>query len=334
MIELIADLIARGSAYETPDGVYLDSSTVPGYGLLTHQSLDDLRAGARVDVVDDKRSHLDFALWKRAKPGEPSWPSPFGEGRPGWHTECVVMSLDLLGEGFDIHGGGLDLVFPHHENERAQAVALDLHFAAHWLHHGFVTASGEKMSKSLGNFRTLTDLISSVDPRSYRLLVLRSKYRSPLEATDDLFVEASTAIARLDALARRFEDTVGNESEAAVALRQAFIAAMEDDLDTPLAVSHLFEALRAANALDDAGDARAAAALAATVLELFGALGLEPGGVSGEVPTDVASSVREMDRARADRDFARADQIRAELEGAGWHVENTSEGTRVHRAPH
>jgi cysteinyl-tRNA synthetase len=332
MIELISDLISQGSAYEAADGVYLESSTVPSYGLLTHQSLDDLRAGARVDVVEDKRSHLDFALWKRAKPGEPSWPSPFGDGRPGWHTECVVMSLELLGEGFDIHGGGLDLVFPHHENERAQAVALGLHFAAHWLHHGFVTASGEKMSKSLDNFRTLTELVSSVDPRSYRLLVLRSKYRSPLEATDDLFEEATTAIGRLDALARRFGQATPSESEAASGLRSAFISAMDDDLDTPLAVSHLFEALRSANALADSGDDSAAAALAAMVLELFAALGLEPASDSLEVPDDVVSRVREMDQARADREFGRADQIRAELEAERWRVENTAEGTRVHRA--
>jgi cysteinyl-tRNA synthetase len=332
MIELISDLIARGSAYETADGVYFESSTVPSYGLLTHQSLDDLRAGARVDVVEDKRSHLDFALWKRAKPGEPSWPSPFGDGRPGWHTECVVMSLEKLGEGFDIHGGGLDLVFPHHENERAQAVALGLHFAAHWVHNGFVTASGEKMSKSLDNYRTLTELVSSVDPRSYRLLVLRSKYRSPLEATDDLFEEATTAIGRLDALARRFAHTTSSESGEAAALRSAFIAAMDDDLDTPLAVSHLFEALRSANALGDAGDEAAAAALAAMVLELFAALGLDAADGSREVPADVVSHVKEMDQARADREFGRADQIRAELEAEGWRVENTAGGTRVHRA--
>jgi cysteinyl-tRNA synthetase len=331
MIELIAELLKGGSAYETEDGVYLESSTVPSYGFLTHQSLDDLRAGARVDVVEDKKSHLDFALWKRVKPGEPSWPSPFGDGRPGWHTECVVMSLDLLGEGFDIHGGGLDLVFPHHENERAQAVALGLGFAAHWLHHGFVTASGEKMSKSLGNFRTLTDLVSEVDPRSYRLLVLRSKYRSPLEATDDLFEEATTAIGRLDSLARRFGDRTGYESAEASALRAAFIAAMEDDLDTPLAVSHLFEALRAANALGDAGDEAVAASLAAMVLDLFGSLGLEARDDSAAIPTDVFLRVSEMDRARADRDFSLADQLRAELEAAGWHVENTPAGTRVQR---
>jgi cysteinyl-tRNA synthetase len=253
-------------------------------------------------------------------------------GDPGWHTECVVMSLELLGEGFDIHGGGLDLVFPHHENERAQAVALGLRFAAHWLHHGFVTASGEKMSKSLGNFRTLTELVSSVDPRSYRLLVLRSKYRSPLEATDDLFEEAATAIGRLDALARRFGRAASGEDEAADALRSAFIAAMEDDLDTPLAVSHLFEALRSANTLGDAGDEDVASSLAAMVLELFAALGLEPPNDSAEVPEDVSWRVGEMDQARADREFGRADQIRAELEAEGWRVENTAEGTRVHRA--
>jgi cysteinyl-tRNA synthetase len=332
MIALISDLVSRGSAYETADGVYLESSTVPSYGLLTHQSLEDLRAGARVDVVEDKRSHLDFALWKRAKPGEPSWPSPFGDGRPGWHTECVVMSLELLGEGFDIHGGGLDLVFPHHENERAQAVALGLDFAAHWMHHGFVTASGEKMSKSLDNYRTLTDLVKEVDPRSYRLLVLRSKYRSPLEATDDLFEEAATAIGRLDALARRFGQATPVETEAAAVLKAEFIAAMDDDLDTPLAVSHLFEALRNANALGDAGDEAAASALAAMVLELFAALGLDPADTSEEVPDDVSSRVEEMDQARADREFARADQIRAELESEGWRVENTPGGTRVHRA--
>ncbi|HEY5271907.1 MAG TPA: cysteine--tRNA ligase [Acidimicrobiales bacterium] len=332
MITLISELIAHGNAYETADGVYLESSTVASYGLLTHQSLDDLRAGARVDVVEDKRSHMDFALWKRAKPDEPSWPSPFGDGRPGWHTECVVMSLELLGQGFDIHGGGLDLVFPHHENERAQAVALGLHFAAHWVHNGFVTASGEKMSKSLDNYRTLTELVATVDPRSYRLLVLRSKYRSPLEATDDLFEEAATAIGRLDALARRFAQVAVSESEAAGALRSAFIAAMDDDLDTPLAVSRLFEALRSANSLGDAGDESAAAALAAMVLELFAALGLEPADVAEEVPEVVNSLVREMDQARSDREFARADQIRAELEAEGWRVENTAEGTRIHRA--
>ncbi len=178
MIDLIGQLVERGVAYETDDGVYFDAGSVADYGLLARQSLDSLRAGARVEVDDDKRSPIDFALWKKAKPGEPSWPSPWGDGRPGWHTECVVMSLDLLGDGFDLHGGGQDLAFPHHENERAQAVALGHTFARHWMHNGFVEIDGEKMSKSRGNFTNLLDLIQSSDPRAYRLLVLRSHYRS------------------------------------------------------------------------------------------------------------------------------------------------------------
>ncbi|HXB36733.1 MAG TPA: cysteine--tRNA ligase, partial [Acidimicrobiales bacterium] len=174
MVALVADLLARGIAYETSDGVYLDVSQVDGYGLLARQSLDSLRAGARVEENEEKRSPLDFAVWKKAKVGEPSWKAPWGAGRPGWHTECVVMSLDLLGDGFDLHGGGRDLAFPHHENERAQAVAEGRPFARHWVHNGWVEVEGTKMSKSLGNFTSLTDLLSRVDGRAYRVLVLRA----------------------------------------------------------------------------------------------------------------------------------------------------------------
>jgi cysteinyl-tRNA synthetase len=160
MVELIERLVAAGFAYETSDGVYFQSEKVEGYGLLARQSIDSLQAGARVEANDEKRSPVDFVLWKKAPAGAPAvWPSPWGDGRPGWHTECVVMSLDLLGDGFDIHGGGQDLAFPHHENERAQAVALGNRFATHWVHNGFVEVEGEKMSKSLGNFTDLLDLI-------------------------------------------------------------------------------------------------------------------------------------------------------------------------------
>ena len=178
------------------------------YGLLAHQSLDSLRSGARVEVNEEKRSPLDFALWKKAKPGEPSWPSPFGAGRPGWHTECVVMSLALLGEGFDLHGGGQDLIFPHHENERAQAVALGKGFARHWMHHGMVEASGgEKMSKSLGNVLLLSTLFEQgLDPRAYRLLVLRSHYRAPIVVTAETLDDAAVALQRVDALSRRLAE--------------------------------------------------------------------------------------------------------------------------------
>src|SRR6202789_4335921 len=204
MVTLLRDLVGRGTAYETPDGVYLEVSKVEGYGLLAQQSLESLQAGARVEANADKRSPLDFALWKKAKSGEPAWDSPWGPGRPGWHTECVVMSLDLLGDGFDLHGGGRDLAFPHHENERAQAVAEGRPFAQHWVHNGWVEVDGTKMSKSLGNFTSLTDLLTRCDERAYRLLVLRAHYRSPVEVTAPTLADAEKALDRLDGLARRF----------------------------------------------------------------------------------------------------------------------------------
>ena len=184
MIALVEELVDRSRAYVTSDGVYLSVETVEGYGLLARQSLDEMRAGGgdRDLVGEEKRSPADFVLWKVAKPGEPSWDSPWGPGRPGWHTECVVMSLDLLGEGFDIHGGGQDLAFPHHENERAQAVALSKRFATHWVHNGFVEVGGEKMSKSLGNFTNLLDLIETVDPAC--VPAARAAVALPLAARD------------------------------------------------------------------------------------------------------------------------------------------------------
>ncbi|MFV0309578.1 MAG: cysteine--tRNA ligase, partial [Desertimonas sp.] len=189
MVATIARLVELGKAYQTEDGVYLSVETVEGYGLLVHQSLEDLVAGGgdrEVVGAELKHNPADFALWKLAKPGEPAWPSPWGAGRPGWHTECVVMSLDLLGEGFDLHCGGLDLRFPHHENERAQAVALGKRFANHWMHHGFIVdAEGEKMSKSLGNVSNLLDLLERYDGRTYRMLLLQSHYRSPITITLD-----------------------------------------------------------------------------------------------------------------------------------------------------
>ena len=329
MVELVAGLVEAGRAYETSDGVYLSVDAVPGYGLLARQSLDSLRAGARVDVVEEKRSPLDFALWKKAKPGEPTWPSPWGDGRPGWHTECVVMSLDLLGEGFDLHGGGIDLAFPHHENERAQAVAAGRTFARRWAHNGHVQVSGEKMSKSLGNFRTLTELLEAVDPRAYRLVVLQSHYRAPVEVTAATLDVAQRTLAGLDGFARRVADLApGSPSPDAL---DRFRAAMDDDLDTPRAMAELAGLVRAANTALDAGDAAGAAPLAAAVGEMANALGLELTGASEDVPPDVAALVTGRDEARARRDFAGADAIRTRLEGLGWVVEDTPQGTRVRR---
>jgi cysteinyl-tRNA synthetase len=343
MVEVVAELVARGVAYETSDGVYLSVADVPGYGLLARQPLESLRAGARVEAGEEKRSPLDFVLWKKAKPGEPTWPSPWGPGRPGWHTECVVMSLDLLGDGFDIHGGAIDLIFPHHENERAQAVALGRDFAHHWVHNGWVTVDGEKMSKSLGNFTSLDDFLSRADARAYRLLVLRSHYRSPIEITPDTVAQAEAQVTRLDELARRFDlddplaatpfvrdpGTTGvPERDEAVA---RFRAAMDDDLDTPGALAGVFELVRRANTVADGSGTDAARPLAAAVVEICAAMGLRLRRGSGELDSETAGLVAERDDARARRDFARADAVRDELTGRGWLVEDTPAGTRVRR---
>ncbi|HXC19488.1 MAG TPA: cysteine--tRNA ligase [Acidimicrobiales bacterium] len=342
MIELISSFLENDLAYVISDGVYLDVSRVPDYGLLAGQPLDSLRAGARVEAVEEKRSPLDFALWKNAKPGEPSWAAPFGEGRPGWHTECVVMSLGLLGDDFDLHCGGLDLKFPHHENERAQAVAAGRVFSRHWSHNGLVMVEGEKMSKSLGNFTSLINLAETSDPRAYRLLVLRSHYRSPLEVTNDTIADAERALARLDALARRFELPVlaGETLEVAsnhrfvgdgIALYEEVSAVLDDDLKTPLAVAMLFDALAAANTAADAGDEERGRGLADAVNVLFGALGLALHSKEDAVDPHSADLVTRRDEARAAKDWAEADRLRNELVTLGWVVEDSSAGTLIRR---
>ncbi len=330
MVELVDELVEKGAAYEAPDGVYFVPQVVADYGLLARQSIENLVAGAWVEVDEAKRSSIDFALWKRAKPGEPSWDSPWGPGRPGWHTECVVMSLDLLGEGFDIHGGGQDLAFPHHENERAQAVADGKVFARHWVHNGFVEVEGEKMSKSLGNFTNLTDLIASTDPRAYRLLVLRAHYRGPVEVDRATTADASAALERLDAFARRTRDLVSGAAPDAAALDR-FRDAMDDDLDTPRVAAQLFELVRDVNSRLDAGDVPGAAPLAAAVWEICGAVGLELRAEGDELPAEIAALVEEREAARRDRDFARADELRDRLGEEGWHVEDRAEGPEVRR---
>ncbi len=338
MVALVRDLVERGVAYETSDGVYLSVDRVDGYGLLARQSLDSLRSGARVEPGEEKRSPLDFVLWKKAKPGEPTWESPWGPGRPGWHTECVVMALDLLGDGFDIHGGGIDLAFPHHENERAQAVATGRTFARHWVHNGHLVTGGEKMSKSLGNFTSLTDLLARTDGRAYRLLLLRSHYRSQVEVSPATVADAEEALAGLDALARRFDTGPVAAGTAAQALAlgadfdavASFMTSMDDDLGTPAAVAGIFELARRANVAADAGDEDEGRRLALTVTLLCGALGVPLHGwpVLDDATADL---VAERDAARTARDWAGADVIRSRLEADGWVVEDGPEGTRLHR---
>jgi cysteinyl-tRNA synthetase len=333
MVAMIGELVDRGRAYVTEDGVYLSARSVEDYGLLAHQSLDDMLVGGgdrEVVGAEAKRDPADFVLWKLAKPGEPSWPSPWGEGRPGWHTECVVMSLGLLGEGFDLHSGGLDLKFPHHENERAQAVALGKRFANHWMHHAFVTdASGEKMSKSLGNYDNLLDLIEQVDPRAYRMVLLQAHYRSPVYVGRDRLEAAARSLGRLDALGRRSSTWPDAEPDAGVL--DAFSARMDDDLDTPGAMAVAFDAVTRANAAADADDVGLAASLAAAVFSACRAVGLDVR-AEDEIPEDVDAQVRALDAARTAKDYATADAIRAALQAGGWVVETTSSGTTVRRA--
>jgi cysteinyl-tRNA synthetase len=332
MVDMIGRLIDSAKAYTTDDGVYLSVEEVPDYGLLAHQSIDDLLSGAgdrEVFGASNKRHPADFALWKFTKPGEPSWSSPWGDGRPGWHSECVVMSLELLGDGFDLHCGGMDLKFPHHENERAQAVALGREFARHWMHNGFVVDSeGEKMSKSLGNVSNLLDLVELYDPRAYRLVLLQTHYRSPVRVGQDNIDAAVNALAGLDSFASRTADVArGAPSDPAVIDR--FKNLMDNDLDTPSATALLFDTVRQANAALDAGQDQAAN-LTAAALEICAAFGLDLKSAT-DLPADILERAAALDRARADKDFATADALRQGLTDEGWIVETTKSGTSVRR---
>ncbi len=332
MVDMIATLIGRDAAYVTDDGVYLSIAAVPDYGLLAHQSVDDMLSGGgdrEVFGAGNKKHPADFALWKFTKPSEPAWPSPWGEGRPGWHSECVVMSLELLGEGFDLHCGGADLRFPHHENERAQAVALGKTFANHWMHNGFVVdLEGEKMSKSLGNVMNLLDLLEKYDARAYRMLLLQTHYRSPVRVGQDNIDSCVAALAGLDSFAARTASYAGGVADRDIVAM--FRASMDNDLDTPAAMALVFDTVRRANIATDSGKDAAVPAMRAAVIELLESLGLSLS--SGEDnDDDIIAKGRALDEARAAKDFATADAIRIELQNLGYLVETFKEGTRIRR---
>ncbi len=351
IIGMIETLVAKGFAYETEDGVYFDVSRQPDYGKLSHHNLDDLESGAseRVSGETDKRNSMDFALWKKKKENEPYWPSPWGDGRPGWHIECSAMIRQYLGVTIDIHGGGQDLIFPHHENEIAQSEAANgKPFVRYWLHNGFINVDQEKMSKSAGNFFTVRDLSQQFDYLVLRFFMLGGHYRMPINFTAELLTAAQngwnrikTCLENLDFVAgHAAEKPEGAEAEAVsealdkacADYRQAFIEAMDDDLNTADALAAIFELVRQANTAAacpgiDAGVLRRAGK---TLAELLDVLGLRPAEETA-VPEAIMALVAARIAAKKAKDFPKADAIRAEIQQMGYIVADTPQGPKVSR---
>jgi cysteinyl-tRNA synthetase len=338
ILELITALVERGAAYPAGGDVYFSVRAFPDYGKLSGRRPDELRAGARIAPDERKRDPLDFVLWKAAKPGEPSWSSPWGPGRPGWHIECSAMSTRYLGADFDIHTGGTDLQFPHHENEIAQwEAATGQPFARHWLHNGMLTLDQTKMSKSLGNIISLSEAIDRYGAGTLRMYYLRAHYRKPIEFGEARLEEAAAAYERLAGFLRAtraldVDETSGVGDEA----RAAFREAMDDDLATPRALAGIFDLVATGNQHLDAGRAGAAAAARDAVTELAGVLGFdfaeEARGDQQLVDGLVGELVALRDDARSQRDFATSDRIRDRLHKLGIELEDSRDGTRWYLA--
>ncbi|EHY89193.1 cysteine--tRNA ligase [Saccharomonospora azurea] len=331
MIELIQRLIDSGHAYAAGGDVYFSVASFDGYGALSGQRMEDVQQGE--SQAEGKRDHRDFTLWKGSKPGEPSWPTPWGPGRPGWHLECSAMATAYLGSEFDIHGGGVDLVFPHHENERAQSLAAGDGFARYWLHNAWVTMSGEKMSKSLGNVVAIPEMLRRYRPVELRAYLIQPHYRSTIEYSDAALSESAQGYRRIEQFLRRVRGSSGDVRVGRVPAE--FAAALDDDLGTPHAFAVLHNTVRDGNAALDASDGDKALELAETVRAMVDVLGIDPlseqwaedtGTEAAALSRLVDAMLADRQQARADRDFALADQIRDRLAAAGISVEDTPNG--------
>lgn len=333
IIRLIQRLLEKGNAYVSENGdVCYEVDTFPEYGKLSHKDIEGLVSGSRVEIVKEKRSPLDFVLWKKAKPGEPSWPSPWGEGRPGWHIECSAMAMHELGEQFDIHGGGLDLQFPHHENEIAQSeAATGKPFANYWLHVGMLQVNGEKMAKSIGNFYTIADVLKEHHPEVIRYFLLSSHYRSPLNYSEENLLNAKKALIRLYQAVKDVPPQT-EDSKLDEYWQVQFNQAMNDDFNTPVALSVLFQLAHEVNKSNSP-------ALAHTLKNLAGILGFlqkDPesflqSGLAEEEKLVIEQLIAERLQARAERNWAKADQIRADLLSKGIELEDGATGTTWRR---
>lgn len=351
IIAMIVKLESKGLAYKAADGsVYFDVSGFREYGKLSGRDTEEMIAGARVDIDENKRDPLDFALWKKSKEGEPWWESPWSKGRPGWHIECSAMSTHLLGPTLDIHGGGRDLVFPHHENETAQSEgAYGVPFVRYWVHNGFVTVSGEKMSKSLGNFLTIRELVKEVHPEALRLLLVSHHYRSPIDFSPDAVQTASQGLIRFYEMLDRVNSTAATAGESRIkplaeSFEQSFDEAMSDDFNTALAVAHIHELTTKINkALDQSPavshqDKAALKSVVSLISDVLGILEETPGefldrikrsgiGETGLTTPEIEALIQERNAARKAKDFQRADEIRDTLKEKGIQLKDAPEGT-------
>ena len=351
MIEIIKELVSAGLAYEVEGDVYFAVDKFPNYGKLSGRTLEDMKAGARVEVDERKHFPMDFALWKKAKPEEPAWESPWGKGRPGWHIECTAMSLKYLGAGFDIHGGGEDLVFPHHENEIAQTEGYlkGQTFAHYWMHNAFLTINQEKMSKSLGNFFTIRELLANFSGAVIRFYLLGTHYRSPLDFNDQNLVMAQKGLERLQTSIRLAQEALEREGsaknerietellKAAKEAREAFEKAMDDDFNSALAYAALFELAKTMNGYVQENPTHSEALVVArkTLVELGGVLGIDLLH-SDQVPVENDEMLKQVmevvlqirSRSRQKKDWEMADFIRDALKDKGVTIEDTPQGAR------